>query len=458
MGNYNLPRYGRVAIVDDNREEVEIVQRVFAEQGIPYIFYYYPEMREDKQKQADGIRLLFLDVMLEEGAYGEDNILSTLRRTIESVIPANNGPYAIILWTDKPEWKEEVINYMSEKLCDEKTTKPTFIEAIDKNDFATSETTGLIQKLNVFYEKQNMLAFLMEIENDMMSVPSCVLKSFTYRFISDFSNEELMKLLLRLAVTETGNCDSPQNATKTILRQIADLIRNRYMEEVANAQTVDKLASLWSFDFTDSSAIEAMDLGNNIEQIATFNTALNVNIKADQTDKVPGNVYIHSTDSLGVELDVLENSTFNDINKFRFKEKQTEYSLERHPIEIDITPSCDYAQGKNHMLRTVYGFIVFIKKDPDQEWIKANYEKKFTDQVPAYVYVSPVIKAKDMICVLLVNSKFLSLEKHEYCKDLEHIFRLNDGITNEIRKKVGDTISRLGITSIKGKTSYPEKH
>lgn len=445
-----FPRFGRVAIVDDKLDEVRKIQNILAEKGVPYIFYDYQDMLELDIKKVDGIRLLFLDIRLEDGTSEEKNLLTVLASTVERIIPIKNGPYAIILWTNEFGMKDKVIEYLNNNLDDSETTRPSYIGAIDKKEFISKSSSCLEEKLTEYYNSQNMLAFLAEIENNVMTVPANVVKMITYSFVNDANNEELEKLFLRFARTEKANCDSAIDATKTVLRQVADLIRDRYTEIVADTNLVETLAKLWSVDFSDVQMIEDMIAGNKIEQSAIINTVLNVNTYSEETDNVPGKVYKHTDETLRIKPEVLKLSTFNG-NELSFKQmKNAPIETELEPIEVDITPSCDYAQGKNHMLRTLYGYIVFIGKKADfsSEWADVKYGDKIKKQVPDYIYVSPMFIINGRLCALLVNTKLMDLKEREYGGSLEYMFRLNDDITNEIRKKTGEMISRLGINSL----------
>ena len=128
MDEIVFPQYGRVAIVDDNYEEVRVIQNILAENGVPYIFYDYQTMQEVDIVQVEGIRLLFLDIRLEDGLSSEMNTLTVLASAVEKVIPANNGPYYIILWTNEAQMKNKVIEFLNERLEDNVTTKPVMIE------------------------------------------------------------------------------------------------------------------------------------------------------------------------------------------------------------------------------------------------------------------------------------------------------------------------------------------
>lgn len=439
-----FPRFGRVAIVDDKIEEVIQIQNILARKGVPYIFYNYQDLLDVEINRIDGIRLLFLDIRLEAGTSNDKNLLTILASTVEKIIPPNNGPYAIVLWTNEYEKKKDVIKYLNNNLNDSETTKPSYIGAIDKKVFI-DKTSDLENELKEYYNNQNMLAFLMEIENHVMNVPAKVVKMIFYSFVKDASNDELEKLFLRFARTEKGNCDSPENATKTVLRVVSDLIRDRYMEIASNDTLVDKLSELWkAVDFADEQTPQKV----SAEQAAIINTVLNVNIHAKSTDRVPGKVYRQTDEKIGIDKDTLAKSTFMNNGSFNPSYKKTPISTELETIEIDITPSCDYAQGKNHMLRTLYGYVVYIGKDsevlPD-----IDYVKKIKEQVyELYVYVSPLFKIDKKFCVLLLNTKMMDLEKEDFSKGLEYLFRLNDEITNLIRQKTGEILSRIGINEV----------
>ncbi len=290
-----------------------------------------------------------------------------------------------------------------------------------------------------------MVASLNEIENRLMSVPSSTLKMITHSFIKDASNDELEKLFMRLAWTESGNCNSTENATKTVLRLVADLIRDRYMEIVAIGDTVATLSSLWK---VDESIIKEKMSGDQAEQIALINASLNANAYSPSTDNVPGKVYKHSNETIPIEANYLLHSTIrNNESKIVINSGGTEIETILEPIEIDITPSCDYAQGNNRMLRTLLGYIVYINNFPES--LKAKkIKEKIEGKVNGFVYVTPLFKINDKFCVLVLNTKLLNLEKQDYCEHLEYLFRLNDEITNEIRQDTGSVLSRLGINSV----------
>ena len=444
-----FPKFGRVVIVDDKYEEVNQVLEILAKNGIPYIFYDYNKMQDMDLVKIDGIRLMFLDIRLEEGTFDETTILSVLSSAIDRIVPPNNGPYTVVLWTNEFGMKDKVINYLGKNLLDGETTKPSFIVAIDKKEFMSEPSDVLAESIKKYYEDNNMLSFLTEIENGLMGIPSGVVSKITDDIINGINNSELEKLFLCLAMAEKGNCDSTENATKTILRQMSDLIRDKYMEIIADKEMVKELADLWEFNFSDEEKKQQIKNNFLAEKAAVINTALNVNTYSGREDNVPGKVYKHTQSTLAIDEDILNKYTFKNPLKLKCESHDFECLLD--PIEIDITSSCDYAQGKNHLLRTAYGYILYIRNCTEEKhsmWINKKFKDKMQDQLLENVYLSPLFMINDELCAMIINTKCVGLKKRDFADSLEYMFRLNGEITNEIRKRAGEEISRLGINSV----------
>ena len=85
-----LPAYGKVLIIDDKYEDVIPIQNILAENGVPYIFYDYTVFKDIEVKRVDAVRMVFLDIRLEDGIQGPKNIATVLAAVIEKVIQPKN--------------------------------------------------------------------------------------------------------------------------------------------------------------------------------------------------------------------------------------------------------------------------------------------------------------------------------------------------------------------------------
>ena len=155
-----LPAYGKILIIDDNYKEVVPIQNILAENGIPYIFYDYSILKEVDIRKIEAVRMVFLDIRLEDGIQGAKNIATVLATVIEKVIEKENGPYSIVLWTNEIALKDEIQEYLLSYLSTEETTLPTYICALDKKEFVSTPQKTLIESLSTQLEGQNMMNFL----------------------------------------------------------------------------------------------------------------------------------------------------------------------------------------------------------------------------------------------------------------------------------------------------------
>lgn len=167
-----LPAYGKVLIIDDKYEDVIPIQNILAENGVPYIFYDYTVFKDIEVKRVDAVRMVFLDIRLEDGIQGPKNIATVLAAVIEKVIQPKNGPYAVVLWTNEIALKEEIQGYLLSYLSTEETTLPTYICALDKKEFVAKPKEVLTESLSLQLQEQKMMNFLTEWENQSISISS----------------------------------------------------------------------------------------------------------------------------------------------------------------------------------------------------------------------------------------------------------------------------------------------
>lgn len=178
----------------------------------------------------------------------------------------------------------------------------------------------------------------------------------------------------------------------------------------------------------------AHKLGNYIKLVSKVYVRNNTNINFDETD------FMCST---------LSDKWYKD-DEIKIGEQKVK--LNRKIIEVDITPNCDYAQNKNHMLRTIFGYIIEIGQvtvDGSNKWLDYKYSEKIKHKIQYdYIYVTPELQFKNKLCVLVLNTKYITIENQNFADGLEYLFRLNQDILAEIRKKSGDILTRIGINSL----------
>ena len=422
-------------------QEVEVVEQLLTANGIPYVYYDYGKLiNEGEINKIDGIRLVFLDIRLEDGNEEAKNIYSVLASTIETIIGVNNGPYTIVLWTNEYQLKDEVEDFLMKRLSDEDTTRPTYICALDKKDFL-EKPESLFGRVNDELNKNRPLEFLTTLESMTMEIPLSLLKMLLYETGNGIDPSSINKLLMLLASVESTDEIDNVKATKNILSVIADLVKDRYLDLTSNNNRISELA-----EYMD--VLPTFDPNNvSIEVKARLNTAFNINTHGSENEKLPGKVY--KTNQID-DLDSFDKSTFGKKGKqLVLTKKDKKVVVVYDLIKVDITPGCDYAQDKAFISTYAYGYLIHIYKFEDEkgnkEWLEWKYAGMISDA--GGVYFTPYFLNGDELCMLLVNTKWIRFEKYEVNED-NYLFRLNDSLTSDIRKSASDNIARVGIPCV----------
>lgn len=449
-----LPAYGKILIIDDNYKEVVPIQNILAENGIPYIFYDYSILKEVDIRKIEAVRMVFLDIRLEDGIQGAKNIATVLATVIEKVIEKENGPYSIVLWTNEIALKDEIQEYLLSYLSTEETTLPTYICALDKKEFVSTPQKTLIESLSTQLEGQNMMNFLTVWENESISVSSNMIRLLLYGLRTKMDNESIQKIFLQMATLENSEVKNEFEATRNILQVLVEFLRDRYLEIMSQEELINRFSEYWEFDFSKNNELQKIKTDTPIEQKACINSLLNINTYDSEERHLPGKVFVLSEKDIYFDIIDFRKSTLSDkwYENNELNIHGENLKLQLIPIEVDITPQCDYAQNKNNMLRTVFGYKIEIgqvDKNGKKEWVTDRYANKFRHKIQYdYVYVTPEFLVNGKICVFVLNTKYLTMETKDYSVPHQYLMRFNSEILSEIRKKAGENITRLGINNL----------
>jgi hypothetical protein len=101
-----------VVVIDDNYEEVKNLLSALWRKGIPYI-YLNGQMEELPEAPFSGVRLIFLDIVLDMENPSDRNKAAPIANVISKIIGQNPGPYSIVFWTKHDKLLiDEVLRYL----------------------------------------------------------------------------------------------------------------------------------------------------------------------------------------------------------------------------------------------------------------------------------------------------------------------------------------------------------
>ena len=132
-----LPRDGKVVIVDDCRGEIEPLIDVLSKKRIPHL--YYSGMLDDlPEYPLTGIRVVFLDLRFGPSIDERTNVGNACA-VLKRIICKDNGPFLLIIWSSTGD---DYIESLKEALL-ETGINPEAVVPLSKADYFTTESVNI---------------------------------------------------------------------------------------------------------------------------------------------------------------------------------------------------------------------------------------------------------------------------------------------------------------------------
>ena len=415
----NLPKNGRIVIIDDSPEDAIPLIECLSANGHPSS-YFSGETISELPEDLDGVRLVFLDMELgTEGADNKSKASKTVK-VLEKIIHKNNGPVIVVAWTSYDEIYKKFCEYSV------RLSFPVLPLMIDKNSCKdengfsitliwTSITQKLqnIESLNVFIAWENIL------HNASQNIVSRFSK---FDEILPDWNSGLTKIFLRLA---RGNLEkrldksNPDDVIKSTLYSL----NSAFFDETQKGIIETQYSSLFKISF------DAIDETEQMPSIdGKINSQLIITNALVDDEIFPGNVY----DDLEIPKTSVKDLYNGDLDASPNKSIWEEHSKN---IFLETTPQCDFVQKKSTVSRILPGFI----------WpMELENKIKSGD----YVCKSPLIEYNGHLCRLVFDLRLFTSASYDVLKTKKPLFMLQHEILNDIQSRLAAHINRSGVLSI----------
>lgn len=488
----DLPKNGSVVIIDDQINEALPLMNALAKKGVSYS-YYDGKGRSYPAKPLDGVRLIFLDMHLDEaagGATSTKNIVSLLVAGISTIVAKNNGPYAVMVWSKHDsqhlkELKDTLLNQdsvpckpiavlnMEKSMCFESQNIST--DEKDTNVIWVLKDAGLEtieQNLKKQLETVDAFLLMCNWENGVRASSRETIRAVASIFDNDSQkwNENLKACMVRMAKAYAGN---------TLEVSDANVIRNAFysMNSIVNdfngvqveceVDSVCKdIAVLQKRDGIRGHVIvsEFFDGKEYIvaheektyrlyeeQKVICENGQINsiFTSKEDEYDNIKEKLYEMYWDSvssinssLNIRSYILDFNRPGNIYKASDRMKKElceEYNLDYSSseivgIELEISPLCDYAQKKRMRFRILPGLQIPCA-------IKVKENNKYTT-----VTVPMMLNGKR--ARLLFDFRYFTSENMDYLNGKEPLYAIGDELLQTIKDELSAHGVRSGIISV----------
>ena len=457
--NLNLPRSGRVVVIDDKADEALPLVKVISKDRIS-VTYFTGTKEELPEQSFSDVRLVFLDIMLE-GAEGTDDKtkLSIAIGVIKRIIHKDNGPFILAVWTKH----KELIEKMEKRLKEEKYQP--IVTDLQKYEFKDDKTGNynynflqIEKKIKEKLKNLSVFEIFLLWENMVHRSASSVVNEFS-RFVkfNDSWNGELKNIFYKLAEAQAGKT-LDTNSSQEVLKNALFTFDGIFIDTLE--KNLHSNSDGMNVSFSESS------VGDNI--IGQINSKLLLDTSNLEV-LYPGNVYEIKKDNLlkeiiydsiypekllkefadmkGVNLDVILDKD-KKIKKYKpefkifFKKIRDTIKDNSIFVQTEVSPLCDFTQHKMKLSRIVKGFLCPVEVQIDGTTIQ-TYKKLKSNAY--FLYISPAVEYNEKLYRLVIDFRHFSAKSIAGINENTPIFRLRKDILIDIQTKLSSHINRPGV-------------
>jgi len=366
----------RVIVVDDDENDALPILKAFAKKGIPTAFFDgSPRGLPLKNDRLRGVRLAILDMDLIGGGASEKSKAAALVKRIERILSPNNGPYAVLAWTNHPELLESFENYV---FAIKNVPKPIFSFMLTKAECRNK--TGKLGNLAVISKmlddklmRTSPLMFLQAWEEKCFSAATQVTNTLSDLASGDAAELDEWRSLWKTQLLELMHAMSEEavgrNLNKNIVLNGLYSSLNPLHTDRLESNTAALSASL------DSTEIIEAPADPGIERKARINSMLHLSFE-NLGHFTAGNMYKFSSKRKPKWMPNIQ-KLLEDVIQGKKGTRQTltkidEVSKASVPVLVEVSAACDHAQKNIRVARFIFGLII-----PAAERKKLNYKADF---------------------------------------------------------------------------------
>jgi gas vesicle protein len=479
--------------IDDNPSEIKDLQAVFKRRKILFDYYHPNEFKKARFKLKNR-KLIFLDFELEPTMSSSSQHIGFIRKNFKKIIGKNFGVYGIIVWSKHLEYMDE----FKEKLSRDSNsyTMPLFIIALDKVKYIREGYSKIFDDIQDELNKNTAASFFINWNNNIEKAKTIAINDI-FSLVQDYNiqNENLKFLLYHLARNKTGihyndldgyslHDDAYYAFNELLSYNVNTLIRGSKCKLFDQLNEIkyqiydnnEKIHKNYKEDyFKDESKIDYFKLHKDIKDIqnkikvikeelsedsnnqylktrkkfcekklktlkdeskkyekldkelknhfATINTKLLLDEDISSKTIIPGNIY-------HVEMN----------NNLLISDKKNDSDI---PIIIEMTPPCDFANGKkaSEKVKVLGGFITKYSEGRKQSLRgDAIYTEPHPLKLKAY---------SDEEKMLVFDFRYIGIIKEKDLinrKKYKLIYRAKDNLFADILQKMSAHTARLGLS------------
>lgn len=360
-------RGARVIVVDDDEKEAMPILKAFSKKGISTAFFDGTlRSLPAKSSRLSGVRLAILDMDLIGGRVDERSKASALVKYLENILNPENGPYVMLVWTNHPELKDLVENYLfSDKAIPTPILTMMVTKAECKNRRGNFNLAQISSKLDDALKQFSPLLLMQAWEGKCFKAATDVTNALSGLAIGnaddltkwrDFWKANLLQIMCSMAKAERGQTLDADSCLFSLYGSLNPLHADRMESEISKLSGVFRnksneiLSASRDFDVKSKAKVNSMMhlAFQNLEFFAA------------------GNMYIFPSNRkpkwLPSGYQLLEDFAQRQATPEETARKISEISDVSIPALIEASAVCDHAQKNIRIARFIFGLIVPVSE------------------------------------------------------------------------------------------------
>lgn len=405
-------------VIDDLPEDRLAIADALSRAGLSV---YLSDGDPRHMPSVTGVRVIVLDLQLLPGRFDDATLVSSAVGILESIVPENNGPFVVLLWSTR----EELLPRLEAALKGT-AQPPVAVTSLNKSSakgddgqYRGDDILGRIfGSLADQHAVQLLLGWEEVVDRAASTTAATVIRS------GSGANSVLAHLVLQ-SMPDT-DLQTPSTFPSAFVRALSPLLYDEIVgAEITGKQVEEALASITAPRPAKLKVAEAADLNARIH------------LDRQSSPVRPGNLY-HLP---GIRKRVSGScpSASDLVGEMRKKGKDLDVG-DVLPILIELTPSCDFYQGHLRTGRLIAGLLIPPRKD------------EAVSDSPAFRRL-PVMDFSrfglDATWLPVLNARRLvSIQGAVLAKEVA-VCRIRDELMSDVRSWATGQANRVGILSMR---------
>ena len=431
----------RIVAIDDNVEHLQTLQQGFDRLGGHCVALEYSKALERKSHFRTGVRLVFMDINLLPGsgsALGPrtfDPVVVALRKTLS----CENGPYALITWTNMPDNHQALVAYLRENLDPQMV--PAADHCLPKGKFL-ADPDELEKELVGLNFRMPGFGLLMDWER-MVSEAADMAVSEVFglgKGREENSDGSVANLGINIGVAAVGTVRANEYPFHSFVMGMSSVLADRLDHVVPDSDVEGR----WAAKLRPYRGVLA-----DWDSKAKLNSFFNVT-DVIGASSAPGTVYELRVRDLAPYFSKEQRSGIAAMTSKEFvpikEQKESKEQVGRlcKWRFVRIGAACDYANGKD---RVVEGHAAVEVPESCFASTMLKYRKQFPDTPKNHnwLFQTPPFYWKGETRVLVINLRFRMSFPKRSLTGFRPVYRLREELSSEIALHSANFGTRPGI-------------